>query len=232
MSCKVLNAVFVVTLLSFSLLFQGCLAAVWLAAVGTDISLSGDIEFHPFENSWVAPRETWEQHGAVQRIAVAPFLGDEAMAARFAAVLKQATALHVVSPSEVANQPIEDASEDASIVMSETGRQQDQGRLGQQIAKNVGADCVLLGRVVPEQPREGSWEWKESDQKRLLLYLVDAEGTVVWRDELPFTVVKGAKEPYEEWVQKALRTHVMAHAKQIGLTELWPTQEQISPSPS
>ncbi|HKW87082.1 MAG TPA: hypothetical protein VJM82_08425 [Nitrospiraceae bacterium] len=230
MPSKVLYAAIVATAVSLSLLIliQGCLPAMWVAAVGTDLTLSGNIEFQPFENSWVAPRETWQQHGAVQRIAVAPFSGDEAMAARFVAVLKQATALHVVSPSEVTNQPVQDVS----LVMSETGSEQDQGRLAQQIAKNVGVDCVLLGRVVAEQPREGSWEWKQSDQKRLLLHLVDAEGTVVWKDELPFTVVKGAKEPYEEWVQKALRTHVMAHAEQIGLTEFWPTQEQISSPPS
>lgn len=224
MSSKVRRAVLVITAVSLSLLIQGCLAAVWLAAVGADITVSGGIEFQPFENSWLAPLEIQQQHGSVRSIAVAPFSGDEAMATRFAAVLKQATDLHVISLSEVTNQSLQDGRPTLSASMSE----QEEGRLAQQIAKNVGVDCVLLGRVVVEQPQEGVWEWKESDRKRLILHLLDREGTIVWKDELPFTVVKGAKEPYEEWVQTALRTHVMAHAEQIGLTEFWLTQEQIS----
>ena len=35
-----------------SLAMQGCLAVVWLGAVGIDVTRTSDVEFQPFENSW------------------------------------------------------------------------------------------------------------------------------------------------------------------------------------
>ena len=45
-------------LLLAAMAMQGCLAIVWLGAVGIDVSRTSDIEFRSFENSWVVgPQE-------------------------------------------------------------------------------------------------------------------------------------------------------------------------------
>jgi hypothetical protein len=54
----------------------------------------------------------------------------------------------------------------------------------------------------------------------LYLHLVSAEGTLLWKAELPFAVVKGTKEVDEEIVKRILLTHIRTHAKELGLTEL------------
>lgn len=69
---------------------------------------------------------------------------------------------------------------------------------------------MLLGRAVGGQPQWSFWGLKERYSKRLYLHLVDAKGTMMWKDELPFTVVKGAKEMDETWVKQALMARVMA----------------------
>jgi hypothetical protein len=54
---------------------------------------------------------------------------------------------------------------------------------------------------------------------------VDAKGTMMWKDELPFTIVKGVKEIDETWVKQALMARVMARVNELGLTEVWRTPE-------
>jgi hypothetical protein len=45
-------------LLLAAMAMQGCLAIVWLGAVGIDVTRTSDIEFQSFENSWVVgPQE-------------------------------------------------------------------------------------------------------------------------------------------------------------------------------
>jgi len=212
--------VLVLIAFSWSFLMQGCLPAVWLAAVGTDTIRSSEVELQPFENSWVAPSEKW-QLGMVQSIAIIPFSGDAAMAARFTRVLRHATDLRVVGPIEVTKH----VTTDVVTAMSGSVTEQGDIELARSVTKDLGVDCVLIGSVVEGPSQESFWGLKERLPKRLYLHLVSAEGTVVWKSELPFTVVKGTKPPYEEWVEKALTTHVMAHANQLGLTELWRAKE-------
>ena len=64
---------------------------------------------------------------------------------------------------------------------------------------------------------------KERFPKRLYLHLLDAKGTMMWKDELPFTIVKGAKEIDETWVKEALMARVMARVNELGLVEVWQT---------
>jgi hypothetical protein len=65
-----------------------------------------------------------------------------------------------------------------------------------------------------------SGEWKEKYPQRLFLHLVSAEGTLLWKAELPFTVVKGKKEVDEEMAKRDLLTHITTHAKELGWTDL------------
>jgi hypothetical protein len=74
--------------------------------------------------------------------------------------------------------------------------------------------------VVSKPLQKAFWGWKERYPKRLYLRLVSAEGTLLWKAELPFSVVKGTKEVDEEIVKRILLTHVRTHAKELGWTEL------------
>lgn len=79
---------------------QGCLAVVWLGAVGFDMTRTSEIEFQPFENTWLVELPERQQVGLVKSIAVIPFVGDSAMAERWTVVLREMTGLRIVSPSD------------------------------------------------------------------------------------------------------------------------------------
>ena len=206
----------VVVIATLALSLQGCVGAVWLAAVGSHVALGSDIEFLPFENSWVAPPKMREQSGSVESIAVAPFEGDPSMAARFATVLEQGTALRVVTPIEVRGMKIHEAMP----IMSESSSGQEESRLAQEIARDAGVDCVLFGQVVPYVSNGPTWGPKIRYSKRLLLLLVNEKGHVMWKDELPFTVMTDATQLNQQAVNDALKTHLPAHVSHLGLTEL------------
>ncbi len=203
--------------LSATVLIQGCMPALWLGAVGFDSARSSEVEFQPFEHSWVAPLEQWPQPGAMRSLAVAPFGGEATMATLLATALQQGTELRVVSPSEVTAH----GSPELVAGLSENLTEQDGPALAEKIAAEFEVDCVLLGRAVGGQPQWSFWGMKERHPKRLYLHLVDAQGTMMWKDELPFTIVKGAKEIDETWVKQALMARVMARVNELGLTEVW-----------
>ena len=192
-------------LLLSTLALQGCLGIVWLGTVGIDVTRTSDIEFQSFENSWeLAPQE--RQHlGLVKSIAVMPFVGDPAMAQRWTAVFREMTDLRVVSPSDATRYGIAG---------------QEQTGLVQRMSAESEADCLLFGRVAGQEPQKSFAGLKERSSLRLYLHLVSAEGTLMWTTELPFTMVKGAKDLDEEMVTHALLTHVRAQANEIGLAEL------------
>ena len=79
---------------------QGCLAMVWLGAVGVDMTRTSEIEFQPFENTLVVELQEGQQLGLVKSIAVMPFVGDPAMAERWTVVLREMTDLRIVSSSD------------------------------------------------------------------------------------------------------------------------------------
>ena len=200
-----------------SVLLQGCLAAVWLAAVGTHSAVGDDVEFQPFEHSWVAPPEMREPHGSVNSIAVAPFPGDPVMATRFTTVLEETTDLRIVNPHQV----IKQVDQATLALMSGTRTDEEATSLARRITRDVSVDCVLFGRVISEPKGKKSWgSWTHWESKRLFLQLVNAEGSTVWRDELPFTVASGLDESDNSWINEALKRHLVAHTQTLGLTEL------------
>jgi len=87
-------------LLLVAIALQGCLAMVWLGAVGVDMSRTSEIEFQPFENTLVVELQEGQQLGLVKSIAVMPFVGDPAMAERWTVVLREMTDLRIVSSSD------------------------------------------------------------------------------------------------------------------------------------
>jgi hypothetical protein len=104
--------------------------------------------------------------------------------------------------------------------MTQSTTDQDDIALAPQVSRNIQADAVLFGRVVSKPPQKALWGSKERYPKRLYLHLVSAEGTLLWKAELPFAVVKGTKEIDEEVVKRVLLKHVRTHAKELGWTEL------------
>ena len=192
-------------LLPSAMAMQGCMAIAWLGAVGIDRTRTSDIEFQSFENSWViAPQE--RQHlASMKSIAVMPFAGDPVMAERWAAVFREMTDLRVVNPSDATRYGVSR-----------------HGQIGpaQRMTVESQVDCVLIGNVAGRAPQKGFAGLKERSSQRLYLHLVSDSGTLMWKTELPYTIVTGAKDLDEEVVMKALLTHVRAHANELGFAEL------------
>ena len=202
-------------LLFSAIMMQGCSVLAWVGIMSADVALRSDVEFESFEQAWLAPPEA-RQQVPLKHIAVAPFVGDLRMADWWATVLGQATDRHVISPAEVASH----LPANVLTQMTQSTTDQDDIALARQVSRDTQADGVLFGRVVSKPPQKAFWGSKERYPKRLYLHLVSAEGTLLWKAELPFAVVKGTKEIDEEVVKRVLLTHVRTHAKELGWTEL------------
>lgn len=200
-------------LLLAAMAMQGCVAIVWLGAVGIDQARTSDIEFQPFENSWVLAPQERRHLGLVKSLAVMPFVGDPVMAERWTSVFREMTDLRVVSPSGMIWHGVSD-----------------HGQIG--LAKRASAesqvDYVLIGNVAAQEPMKSSAGLKESSSRRLYLQLVSARGILMWKTELPYTIVNGVKDLDEEMVTKALLTHMRAHVNELRLAELGATSMQAA----
>lgn len=192
---------------------QGCLAAVWVAAVGVGTTVSGSVEFAPFEHTWVAPADATATLDRMESVAVLPFAGDEAMATRFSVALRHLSGLRVVGPAQLAERLAGDP-------------RGDHPGLAPEIASRERVDCVLFGTVATDWVQTDRWGNKEVTSNRLWLTLVDARGHTLWKDELPYRVIDGAQAFPEEWFQASLTAHLAAHARAIGLTRVSPTDRQ------
>ena len=104
--------------------------------------------------------------------------------------------------------------------LTQSTTDQDDIALAPQMSRDLQVDGVLFGRVVGEPPQKAFGGLKERYPQRLYLQLVSVEGTLLWKVELPFTVVKGTKEIDEDLVKNILLTHVTTHAKELGWAEL------------
>lgn len=195
-------------------LLQGCLAAVWVATVGIGTTMNGSVEFEPFENTWIAPADARLVYDRMNSVAVPPFAGDEAMAARISLAFRHMSNLRVVGPEQLAERASHTPAGNRS-------------RLARAIASQAHVDCVLFGRVVTGRVQSDKWGNKEVTSNRLTLTLVDAEGHPLWRDELPYRVIEGAQAFPEEWIQESLTTHLAAHAQAIGLARIGLPDEQM-----
>ena len=192
---------------------QGCLAMVWLGAVGIDVSRTSDIEFQSFENSWVLAPQERKHLASVKSIAVMPFVGDPVMAERWAVVIRETTDLRVVSLSDATRYEIFDHGQ---IDLA-------------QIGAELQVDCVLIGNVTGQEPQKIFLGLRERSSRRLYLQMVSAEGTLIWKTELPFTMVKGTKGLDEEFVTQALLTHVRTQTNELELANRGATTMQAGP---
>ena len=198
-------------LLALGLLQQGCLAAAWVVAVGADSMRTGDITFRPFEESWVSSETpvSITEGSSLTSLAILPVEGDADMSIRLTQILQRQTALQIVSPVTLDR-------ENAILPEDEPGR----AVLAKELSRGLSVDAVLFGRVAEAASHPSDWGWKDEKSQRLFLYLLDRDGHLLWRDELPFTVVTGSKPPLEDSVQTALTYHLMGHVHDLGLDDI------------
>lgn len=197
------------------LVLQGCaLAVVWVGAVGFDNARRSNIEFHPFENSWLASSE--QRQEPLASIAVLPFPGQTPMAERWTTLLEGTTELQVIGPAEVTRL----AGEEAVADFTQSRDESDAARSAVELSDRLRVDALLFGRVDVTGQEESFGGIQTKQDRRLYLYLTKKDGTLLWKDELPFTVVQGDKkldQVDEEWTQRRMVWQVLDHARKIGL---------------
>lgn len=202
-------------LLSSSLLSQGCVLVAWLGAVTVDLTRRSDVEFESFENCWVAPL-TEEERMAVRYIAVAPFADNLSMAEWWAHALYSTTNRKSVGPTEMTNR----LSPERMAQLTESTTENAHSVFAKEASDDLGVDAILFGRVESAAAEKAYWGAKERRQHRLYLNLINRQGAVLWRGELPFTLTKGSKEIDDGQAQRVLASHVITHEKELRWTEL------------
>jgi hypothetical protein len=196
-----------VVLLAVAFLEQGCVAAAWVAAVCTDSMRASDVRFEPFEASWVShePSTTIVDGPSLNSVALMPVDGDDAMGGRLTKLLSQETALRVVMPSR------------QDPPLPSTAGDHERAILAREVSRELTVDAVLYGHVVRDAPQSTRWGWKTEETRRLFLYLMDRDGRLLWKDQLPFLIVTGTKPALEDSVQLSLTRHFMDHVRELGL---------------
>jgi hypothetical protein len=150
----------------------------------------------------------------VTSVAVLPVEGDPEIGERLATMLQQDTALRVEVPTSI---PAGDTVVDPRSAQADDA---DRRSLAMEVTRNLGVDTMLVSRVdgLPSHPSD--WGWKAEGPRHLYLYLMNRDVDLLWKDELPFTLVKGSTSPQEGSVQTDLSEHVMQHVKELRLDEL------------
>jgi hypothetical protein len=234
------DAVRVMTLslvLAGSFLLQGCLAGAWVALVAVDTIQSrnvtvesfeqsrvaqaavrnSNVTFGSFEQTWVAKQDQTSDgvyHSKVTSVAVLPVEGDQEMGARLATLLQEETTLRVESPVNIAARVMT-----ADPNSAESG-DVDRSALAKAVTRDLGVDTILVSRVAESPSHPSDWGWKAEGSRRLYLYLMDRDGQLLWKDELPFKLVQGSTPPVEASVQTDLSHHMMQHVKALRLDEI------------
>lgn len=198
-------------ILTLGLMQQGCLAVAWVAAVGVDSLRTSDFIFRPFEQSWVSSEKPTEivANVSLTSLAVLPVEGDEEMGVRLTQILQRQTALHVVAPTTL--------DREVGLLRDDD---RDRTALAKDLSRELDVDVVLFGRVASSASHPSDWGWKDEESRRLFLSLIDRDGHLLWKDELPFTVVTGSKPAIEDSVQTSLSHHLMDHVRDLGLDDL------------
>jgi hypothetical protein len=197
------------SVIAVAVLQQGCFAVAWVAAVGADSMRAGDVRFQPFEESWVSTETpTAIVDGPfLSSVALMPVEGDDAMGARLVKLLSQETLLRVVTPGRV-HRPL-----------SATVADDERAVLARELSRELLVDAVLYGHVVTTASHKSEWGWTAQEPRRLFLYMIDRDGHLLWKDQLPFVIVTGARPALEDSVQLSLTRHFMDHVRELGLDD-------------
>jgi hypothetical protein len=188
----------------------------WVGQVAVN-SRNSNVVFGQFEKSWVAqqgPAGDATFDSKVTSVAVLPVDGDPEMAARLTTLLQQETALRVESPVTI--------SAGVTAVDLRSGNADDANRsaLAKEVTRDLDVDTILLSRVTESPSHPSDWGWRGEGTRRLYLYLMNREGQLLWKDELPFALVNGSRPPSGASLQTDLTHHVMQHVKELRLDDL------------
>jgi len=209
-------------LFSSAFMLQGCAAMAWIGLMSTDMDRCNEVEFTSIEHASVAPPEQI-QRAPLKHIAVIPFTDDMRMAKGWANVFAHMPNRSVLGPEEIASRLLPNMH----TQLTQRSTDQDDIALAQQISQSVQpVDSVLFGRIIGEPPQKTFFGLKEKYPQRLYLYLVSAEGTVLWKSELPFTMLKGIKNVDEDVLKRRLLIYVTKHSTEWGWPALGLTLEQ------
>ena len=234
LGCDAVRVMTLSLVVAGSFLLQGCLAGAWVALVAVDTIQSSNVTVGSFEQSWVAQaavrnsnvtfgsfEQSWvakqdqasdgAYHSKVTSVAVLPVEGDQEMGARLATLLQQETTLRVESPTNIAAR---------AIIADPRSAEADRSTLAKAAARDLGVDTILLSRVAESPSHPSDWGWKAEGSRRLYLYLMNRDGQLLWKDELPFKLVQGSTPPVEASVRTDLSHHVMQQVKALRLDEL------------
>jgi hypothetical protein len=109
----------------------------------------------------------------------------------------------------------------SSDLGSANAEENDRSTLAKKVTRKLSVDTVLVSRVTVGSPSHPSdWGRNAEDSRRLYLYLIARDGRLLWKDELPFTLVKGSTPQQEASMQTDLSDHMMQHVKELRLDEL------------
>ena len=187
------------------------------AQVAVNTTRSSNVTFWSFEQSWVAKQDQSSDaahNPKVRSVAILPVEGDPEMGARLATLLQQETTLRVESPMAV------ETGAPAADPRSTQADDADRSGLAKEITRDLDVDTILVSRVAGAPSHPSDWGWKAEGSRRLYLYLVNRDGRLLWKDELPYTLVNGSTPPIEASLQIDLAHHVMQHVKALRLDEL------------
>lgn len=196
-------------------LVQGCMVLAWLGIICTDISRCSDVEFESFENVQVATADR-QQPNSLRRIAVAPFAGDPNLAEWWADVLHLATDCDILHPAEITGR----LSPSVVTQLAQSAAVQVDTDLVTWISRDLNIDGIFIGRISGDRKEPDFWGMKERYEKTLHLTFVNSEGTLVWKADLPFVVIKGKKDIDKGIAKRTLLTHVTTHEKELRWREL------------
>ena len=209
-------------LFSSAFILQSCTALAWIGLMSPGMDRCNEVEFTSFDHASVAPPEQI-QRAPLKHIAVTPFTDDMRMAKGWANVLAHTPNHSVMGPEEISSRLLPNMH----TQLTQRSTDQDDIALAQKISQTVQpVDSVLFGRIIGEPPQKSFFGLKEKYPQRLYLSLVSAEGTVLWKSELPFTMLKEMKNIDEEILKRRLLIYVTKHSKEWGWTPLGLTLEQ------
>lgn len=217
--------------LMFSL--PGCLLVpiaygVAASAISTERLKGGDIEIKPFEDSLMLSPDARQKLQEAKSIAIAPFAGDmlagdlPVMATAFTQHIQQSARVRVISPFEFSKQA------NMNDLRFQGLTELDEVELAKTTGAKVGADLVLYGKVTRGNPDHNMWSMyaqmmipgKTKIPKNLSLRLhAVTDGTLVWRDDVPFIIHAGTKPPTDAEVGNLLAGHVLERLKELGLMQ-------------
>jgi hypothetical protein len=189
----------------------------WVGQMAVNRTNGSNVTFGQFEKSWVAQQD---QSGdaiyklMVRSVAVLPVEGDPEMGARLATLFQQETSLRVESPATVA------AGVTAADLRSGNADDADRSTLAKEVTRDLGVDTILVSRVIEPPSHPSDWGRRAEGARRLYLYLMNREGQLLWKDELPFTLVNGPPHSPDIAAQTDFTHHVMQHVKVLRLDEL------------